>query len=66
MVREVPDPQFGGRAILHPGIVPGRAGEPRTVRWPGPPVGAHTEEVLEKLLGLPSGEVEDLRKQGVI
>lgn len=66
MVREIPDPQFGGRAILHPGIVPHVPESLGTVRWPGPPVGAHTEEVLGELLSLPSGEVEDLRKQGVI
>ena len=57
MVREIPDPQFGGRAILHPGIAPHVSESLGTVRWPGPPVGAHTEEVLGELLGLPSGEV---------
>ena len=69
MVREVPDPQFG-HPVLQAGIVPRVMEEAGTeqsgqVRWPGPPVGAHTEEVLMELLGLAPGEVAALRQEGV-
>jgi formyl-CoA transferase len=65
MVREVVDPLLG-REILHPGIVPHVPDDPGAVRWPGPPVGAHTDEVLRELLGLPPAEIAALRQEGVI
>jgi crotonobetainyl-CoA:carnitine CoA-transferase CaiB-like acyl-CoA transferase len=65
MVREVEDPQFG-RPILHAGIVPHMPESPGTVRWPGSPVGAHTEEVMGELLGLRPAEIELLRQEGVV
>ena len=66
MVREVEDPQFDGHPILHAGVVPHVPEMPGAVRWPGPAVGAHTDEVMGELLGLPSAEVEALRQEGVI
>ena len=63
MVQEVEDPRFG--KLLHPGVVPHLPGNPAAVRWPGPPVGAHTEEVLAGLLGLDPAEIERLRQDGV-
>lgn len=65
MVQEVADPQFG-RPVLHAGVVPHVAEMPGAVRWPGPPVGAHTDEVLEGLLGLGPAEIEALRTEGAI
>lgn len=65
MVQEVEDPQFG-RPVLHAGIVPHVPEMPGMVRWPGPPVGAHTGEVIGELLGLLPAEVEALRQEGVI
>jgi crotonobetainyl-CoA:carnitine CoA-transferase CaiB-like acyl-CoA transferase len=65
MVREVEDPTFG-RAVLHPGIVPHVSDNPGAVRWPGPPVGAHTQEVLGEFLGLGDTEVDALRKENVL
>ena len=64
MVREVEDPLFG--SILHAGVVPHVPENPGQVRWPGPPVGAHTEEVLSDLLGLRPQEIESLRAEGVL
>jgi formyl-CoA transferase len=64
MVRTVEDPQLG--PVLHPGIVPHLPDDPGRVRWPGPPVGAHTDEVLRKLLDLRPFEIEALRQDGVI
>ena len=64
MVREVEDPLFG--SVLHAGVVPHVPENPGQVRWPGPPVGAHTEEVLSDLLGVRPQEIESLRAEGVL
>lgn len=65
MVQEVENPQFG-RPVLHAGVVPYVAEMPGVVRWPGPSVGAHTREVLEKLLGLSPAEVGALQGEGAV
>jgi crotonobetainyl-CoA:carnitine CoA-transferase CaiB-like acyl-CoA transferase len=64
MVRDVEDPQFG--KVLHPGVVPHVPDDPGLIRWPGPPLGAHNEEVLGEMLGLKRAEVESLRQEGVL
>jgi crotonobetainyl-CoA:carnitine CoA-transferase CaiB-like acyl-CoA transferase len=63
MVREVEDAQLG--RMLHPGIVPQVPGEPGAIRWAGPAVGAHNEEVFSGLLGLSGAEIAALRQEGV-
>ncbi|KKC25235.1 carnitine dehydratase [Sphingomonas sp. SRS2] len=65
MVREVADPLFGG-TVLQPGVVPHFCGEPAAIRWAGPALGAHNDEILQGLLGLGADEVADLRAEGVI
>jgi crotonobetainyl-CoA:carnitine CoA-transferase CaiB-like acyl-CoA transferase len=65
MVREVEDPLFG-REILHTGIVPHVPDDPGAVRWPGPPIGTHTDEIMRELLGLQPAEIAALRQEGVI
>jgi crotonobetainyl-CoA:carnitine CoA-transferase CaiB-like acyl-CoA transferase len=65
MVREVEDPAFG-RPILHSGVVPHMVEAPGTVRWPGPPIGAHTDEVLRELLAMDDEAIAALRDEGVI
>jgi crotonobetainyl-CoA:carnitine CoA-transferase CaiB-like acyl-CoA transferase len=65
MVREVEDPLFG-RAVLHPGVVPHMPDDPGAVRWAGPAIGAHNEEVLRDLLGMAPAEIEALRQEEVI
>ncbi len=50
MVREIDDPIIG--KTLHPGIVPLTAGGEGGIRWTGPAVGAHTDEVLRELAGM--------------
>ena len=65
MVREVEDPHFG-RKVLQAGIVPHMSESPGTVRWAGPDIGAHNDEVLGHLLGLASSEIAVLREEGVI
>ena len=65
MVREVEDPMFGAK-ILHAGIVPHVAETPGEVRWAGPALGAHTDEILAGLLGLDAEHIERLRQKGAI
>jgi crotonobetainyl-CoA:carnitine CoA-transferase CaiB-like acyl-CoA transferase len=63
MVREVQDPLLG--PVLHPGIVPHVASDPGTIRWPGPAVGAHNQEVYGGLLGLSETALAALQREGV-
>jgi crotonobetainyl-CoA:carnitine CoA-transferase CaiB-like acyl-CoA transferase len=65
MVREVVDPIFD-QPVLHPGIVPHFAGDPAAVRWTGPAIGAHNDEVLQGLLSMSAEEIAELREGGVI
>lgn len=37
-----------------------------SVRWPGPPLGAHTQAVFAELLGLTLEEIEELRGDSVV
>src|SRR5262245_43045996 len=65
MVTEVIDRTFP-RPVLHAGIVPHIPDNPGTIRWPGPPIGAHTDEVLGEFLNMSAAEVEALRKEKVL
>jgi crotonobetainyl-CoA:carnitine CoA-transferase CaiB-like acyl-CoA transferase len=64
MVREVDDPLFG--RVLHAGMVPHVPENPGQVRWPGPTIGAHTDEVMRELVGLDAHEIAKLRAEGVM
>lgn len=64
MVRQITDPLFG--SLLHPGIVPHHPESPGEIRWAGPTLGQHTDEVLRELLNLSVAEIGDLRRQGAI
>jgi len=65
MVREVFDPTFG-REILHPGIVPRVVEDGNEIRWPGPEIGAHNQEVLGELLGMSPDAISVLVNEGVV
>jgi crotonobetainyl-CoA:carnitine CoA-transferase CaiB-like acyl-CoA transferase len=65
MVKAIDDP-IHGRPILHSGVVPHMVEAPGTVRWTGPAIGAHTDEVLWDLLRLEAAEIAALRTEGVI
>ncbi len=65
MVRPVPDPDLGAD-ILQAGIVPHMVETPGEVRWPGPLVGAHTDDVLRDLAGYDDALIADLRRENVI
>ncbi|HEX7784525.1 MAG TPA: CoA transferase [Sphingobium sp.] len=65
MVLPVHDPAFG-RDILHAGIVPHIPETPGVVRWAGPAIGAHTDEVLGELLNMSESEIGALREEHVL
>ncbi len=75
------DPQYLAREMLQehdvpvdgapqpvrfPGVVPRIDSCPGEVRWIGPELGAHTDEVLDELLGLDAAARAELRAAGVI
>ena len=67
MIRPVADPRLG--EVLHPGVVPrisGDAAGDDGIRWAGPAVGQHNDEVFGTLLGLSSAEIGRLKQDGVI
>jgi crotonobetainyl-CoA:carnitine CoA-transferase CaiB-like acyl-CoA transferase len=55
----------GGTQVKMPGIVPKLSDTPGQVRWQGPALGAHTDEVLAGL-GLAAQEIAQLRDGGVV
>ncbi|MDX9997814.1 MAG: CaiB/BaiF CoA-transferase family protein [Phenylobacterium sp.] len=72
------DPQFQAREAIvetdHPvfgrikmqNAFPKLSETPGRVRWPGPALGQHTDEVLREVAGLKETEIADLRAKGVI
>jgi crotonobetainyl-CoA:carnitine CoA-transferase CaiB-like acyl-CoA transferase len=58
---ELPD----GNRVAMPGITPKLSATPGMVVWPGPQLGAHTNEVLAAL-GYETGKIAVLRQQGII
>jgi crotonobetainyl-CoA:carnitine CoA-transferase CaiB-like acyl-CoA transferase len=64
MVREVPDQNFG--SVLQAGVVPHIPENPGHVRWAGPSIGAHNEDILAGMLGINAEDMDVLRNDGVI
>ena len=72
------DPHFAAREAIvrltHPelgelpmqNVVPKLSDTPGRVRWPGPDLGAHNEEILGGLLGLDTAELADLATAGIV
>lgn len=58
------DSRVGPLAV--PAALPHLSATPARIRWLGPALGQHTEEVLASLLGLGAGEIAELRDEGVI
>jgi succinyl-CoA---D-citramalate CoA-transferase len=63
-VIEVDDPELGTMSM--PGVIPKLREDPGSVRWAGPRLGEHTDEVLAELLGCDDGEIRELRREGVV
>lgn len=60
---DVPDPALGAVRMTAP--TPRLTATPATVRWAGPPLGAHNREVYGAL-GLDDAELQALRRDGVV
>lgn len=63
MVVEVQDPLLG--PVLHCGVVPHVPECPGSIRWTGPAVGQHSDEVLSHL-GYNANQIALLRSEGVV
>lgn len=61
---DIPDKTFG--TISMPGIIPKFSKTPGEVKWTGPELGEHTEEILGKILNKSSQEIDLLRKDNII
>ncbi len=62
-VLEVPGPDG---PVLMQGVVPRLTATPGGVRWAGPPLGAHTAEVLRDRLALDREAIDGLVERGVV
>lgn len=58
--------EIDGKPLEIPALLPRLADSPGRTDWPGADVGAHTEEVLQKLLGLDLEERQALRQKQII
>lgn len=54
----------GGESLKITGVFPRLSDTPGETRWPGPELGAHTDEVLTEVLGLSAEDIAELRKNG--
>ena len=55
----------GDVTVKMPGIAPKLSDTPGVVKWPGPTLGQHTDEVLAGL-GLQAGDIAQLRRSGAV
>jgi crotonobetainyl-CoA:carnitine CoA-transferase CaiB-like acyl-CoA transferase len=53
-------------SILHTGIVPHVPESPGSVRWAGPDIGQHSDEILHELLNMKPAEIAALRAAGIV
>ena len=72
------DPQFAAREAIittdHPvfgpirmqNVFPKLSRTPGSVRWPGPPLGAHTDQVLRARAGCSDDQLTRLRTKGIV
>lgn len=61
---ELDDPRAG--QVVVPNVVPRMSATPGRVDWLGPALGAHTQEIFGRLLDMAPGDLEKLRKEGVV
>ncbi|HET7478461.1 MAG TPA: CoA transferase, partial [Rubrobacteraceae bacterium] len=60
----VEDPEIGEFPMQN--VVPRLSETPGEVRWTGPALGQHNEEVYAEVLGLSSEELDMLRERGIV
>jgi len=63
-IARVPDAELG--EVPMPAVVPRLTTTPGRIEHPGPPLGAHNEEVYQGLLGKSAQQIAGLRERGVI
>jgi formyl-CoA transferase len=63
-IAEVEHPVVG--PVKMPGVLPKLGTTPGAIRWPGPELGAHNDEIYGGLLEMPAEELARLRDGGVI
>ncbi|MDB5432654.1 MAG: formyl-CoA transferase [Caulobacter sp.] len=61
---EVPHPVFG--SVKMQNAFPKLSANPGSIRWPGPALGEHTQDVLTRVVGLSAKDVADLKARGLI
>jgi formyl-CoA transferase len=60
----LPHPEFGSFPMHN--VAPRLSGTPGRLRWVGPELGEHTEQVLTEILGLSAERIIELRTAGII
>jgi crotonobetainyl-CoA:carnitine CoA-transferase CaiB-like acyl-CoA transferase len=63
-VVEVEAPEIGRFPMQN--VVPRLSETPGEVRWTGPNLGQHNEEVFKDILGLSAEDLEGLRERGTV
>lgn len=63
LTHDVADDQ--GEVRMHH-VVPRLSGTPGEIRWPGPRLGVHNDDVYGQELDISSAELDRLRKEGII
>ncbi len=63
MIVDVPHPELGSLKV--PGIVPKLSKTPGQIKWLGPKIGEHNNQVLKEI-GLTDEQIEQLYKKGII
>ena len=58
--------EVDGKPLKIPAMIPGLSSTPGRTTWPGPEVGAHTQEILGGMLGLSDAELEALYTEGIL
>lgn len=64
LVKNIPDPDFGEVPMQN--VTPRMSKTPLDIRWTGPPLGAHTDEILSSWIGIGPDRAGELRSEGII
>ena len=61
---EMQHPKFG--TVAMPGIVPKMSKTPGEIKWIGPKLGEHNDDILTGLLGMSESRVAELKEKGIL